>query len=108
MVVLKKLKASTLVETIVASVIILLVFGISSSIINQVYKTTLNNDKSKIDYQIDKLLYQYEHNAVLTPYKEEFDTFILSLEKDAKEIIIEAISLDGKQSLKNIKMGCYE
>ena len=72
MVVLKKMKASTLVETITASVIIIIVFAIASLTLNNVFSSTINNDTNQIENHLYKLEYQYVNNKLLIQYNEVY------------------------------------
>jgi hypothetical protein len=108
MVVLKKIRASTLVETIVASVIIVLIFGIASSVLNNVFKTALQSDKSNIYYEMERLTYLYKNNALKMPYTESFDGFNIVLEENGESILMEAVSDTSKQLIAALKIGINE
>lgn len=108
MAILKKIKASTLVETIVASVIILLIFGISSTLLNTIYKSSLQQDKSVLRYEIQKLKYHYDQGEIKLPYKEEHGTFILKMKNFDKQLEIEVISLDQSSLLLKETYANYE
>ena len=79
MVVLKKIKASTLVETITATVIIISVFSIALLTLNNVFASTIKNDKSKINNHLLKLEYQYKNKNLVIPYNEDFENWELSI-----------------------------
>jgi len=81
MVVLKKIKASTLVETITASVIIIIVFAIASLTLNNVFASTIKNDTNQIENHIQKLEYQYVNNNISIPYNEEHKNWEISISK---------------------------
>ena len=59
MVVLKKIKASTLVETITAAVIIVIVFSIALLTLNNVFAHKIKSDTSRIDNYLNELVYTY-------------------------------------------------
>lgn len=81
MVVLKKIKASTLVETITASIIISIVFVIASLTLNNVFASTIKNDTNQIENYIHKLEYQYINDKIAIPYHENFENWELSITK---------------------------
>lgn len=81
MVVLKKIKASTLVETITASVIIIIVFSIASLTLSNVFVATINNDTNQLENHLYKLEYQYINNKLSVPYNETYENWELSVFK---------------------------
>jgi|TARA_B110000908_G_scaffold1815_1_gene2348 Na+-translocating ferredoxin:NAD+ oxidoreductase RnfG subunit len=62
-----KVSASSLVETIVATVIIMIVFGIAMSSMLGVVKQTTENSTHKIDSKLQKLSYEYQNNVLKVP-----------------------------------------
>ena len=70
MVVLKKVKASSLNEVIVATVIIVLVFGIAVATLNNILMNTANKNTSSIDNRINELIYSYRNEKLQLPYRE--------------------------------------
>lgn len=102
MVVLKKVKAATLVETITASVIIIIVFTVASLILSNVFSNTIKNDKSKLNNQLHKLEYQYINGNITIPYHSDFEIWELSivlLEEDLWSwIVFKAENKDTKKS----------
>lgn len=93
--VLKKIKAATLVETIVASVVIVLVFGLATMLLNNVYKSTLRNDTSHCHYEFNKLVYQYKNKAFAIPFRKEFEDFEILGEQGSTGVIFQ-IEKNGK------------
>ncbi len=81
MVVLKKVKASTLVETITASIIIIIVFAIASLTLNNVFASTIKNDTNQIENYIHKLEYEYVNNNFSIPYNEKHENWGISISK---------------------------
>jgi hypothetical protein len=59
MVILKKIKASTLMETLVATVLIIIVFIIASMILNNLFFNTIKNNTTQIDAHLNELQYLY-------------------------------------------------
>lgn len=64
---LVKLKASSLIETIVATILIMIVFGIAMASITNILENTVKNSTSEIDSKLNKLVYQYEYGLVKVP-----------------------------------------
>jgi len=63
----QKASASSLVETIVATVIIMIVFGIAMNSMLGVVKQTTENSTHKIDSKLQKLSYEYQNNVLKVP-----------------------------------------
>ncbi|WP_281987702.1 hypothetical protein [Aquimarina aggregata] len=72
MVVLKKIKAATLIETLTASVLIIIVFMIASLSFNNIFNNHVKRDTSSIDNRIKELEYLVLHEQLKIPYSEDF------------------------------------
>ncbi|MFC5044442.1 hypothetical protein ACFSTE_14830 [Aquimarina hainanensis] len=81
MVVLKKIKAATLIETLTASVLIIIVFMIASLSFNTVFSNHIRADKSAIDNRIKELEYFLIHDQIKIPYIEDFGQWEITIEK---------------------------
>ena len=96
----KKLRASSLVEVLVASVIIILIFAIASMTLNNVFQSSIQGNTHSINTHLNKLMYLYEHDKIGKDYQERFKdydiTFSKLIEKDQAYVVIEAIK--NKQS----------
>ena len=68
-----KLKASSLTEVLVATVIILIIFGIATTTLNNVFAQTAKNKSFFIETALDQLTYEYQHQKLKLPliYEEE-------------------------------------
>ncbi len=74
-----KLKASTLVEVLVASVLILIVFAIASMSLSNIFKSTLKSNTHTIDTHLNKLQYQYQYGKIVAKYQEEFQDWNITI-----------------------------
>lgn len=103
MVVLKKLKASTLMETLVATVLIVMVFVITSMILNNIFSSSIKNNTQAIDAYLNELQYLQMHDNIELPFREDYMHWDVSIEKHLNNkfqlIEIEAIH---KQTNKTI------
>ncbi len=94
MVVLKKIKASTLMETLVASVLIVLVFMISSMILNNLFSNSVKNDTRAIDTYLSELHYKYINGHIKLPYHDDYTPWQISIvehKSSASEVEFKAI-----------------
>ncbi|WP_117885637.1 type IV pilus modification PilV family protein [Aureibaculum luteum] len=98
----KKLKASTLVEVLVASVIIILIFAIASMTLNNVFQSSIQGNTHRIDTHLNKLKYLYEHDKISNDYQDSFKdydiTFSKLVENDQAYVLIEAVQKTESES----------
>ncbi|PHS65762.1 MAG: hypothetical protein COB12_06735 [Flavobacterium sp.] len=106
MVVLKKIQSATLVETLVASVIILVVFLIASMSLNNVFKTTIKENDSALKSRIKELHYLNRNHQIIIPFYEETDLWEIKIEKQqGATLLFSESKLNNK--VKETKIG-YE
>lgn len=103
--VLKKIKGSTLLESLIASVLIVVIFMISSLILNNVIETKIKKDTSSIDYFVKKMEYKYKNKLIKTPYTVYEDNWYIEVSEEAldkadfKKIRITAEHTEKQNSL---------
>lgn len=81
MVILKKVKASTLMETLVASVLIIIIFMIASVILNNIFSNTIKGNTRNVETHLKELEYLYVNEKIILPYDDEFNSWDISIEK---------------------------
>lgn len=64
MVVLKKLKSSTLMETLVATVIIIIVFVVASMVLNAFFFNLFKSNTNEVENYLKELEYQIYNNKI--------------------------------------------
>jgi len=96
-----KLKASTIVETLIASLIIIIVFAIASLTLNNVFKTTIKKDTTLVQYRLNKLSYLLQKNKISIPYNEEYEGWEISIKKSNSDAD-NSLNLIAKKELKQI------
>ena len=79
MVILKKIKASTLMETLVATVLIVVVFMISSMILNNIFSNSIKSNTREIDTYLNELEYLYKNEKLKLPYYDDFGDWKISI-----------------------------
>ena len=79
MVVLKKISASTLMETMVATVLIVVIFMMSSLIMNSLMATQVNANLSPIKEHLRQLEYGYLSQQLPLPYYEEWQGWNIAI-----------------------------
>jgi predicted PurR-regulated permease PerM len=109
MAILKKLhldyrvKASTLMETLVATVLIVIIFMSASMILNNIFSNSIKNNTRDIDTYLSELQYLEENNKLQLPYQEEFGKWQISIveykENDKRIIEFEASNLATNKTI---------
>jgi len=80
MALLKKIKASTLMETLVATVLIVVVFMIASMILNNLFSNSIKSNTRAVDAHLNELQYLYLNDKLKLPYHDDFKTWHISIE----------------------------
>ncbi|TBN04456.1 hypothetical protein EYD45_07515 [Hyunsoonleella flava] len=103
MVVLKKVKASTLMETLVASILIVVIFMMASMIFNNLFSYSIKTSTRVIDTHLNEMEYLFINEEVTTPLYDDFEAWTITAERQIlnKEdvIVIEATHQDRKQNI---------
>ncbi|WP_228235559.1 hypothetical protein [Allomuricauda sp. M10] len=81
MVVLKKIKASTLMETLVATVLIVIVFMMASMTLNSLFANTVASNTNEVTQELLFLQYQYENGQLELPYFDELGNWEIKVEE---------------------------
>lgn len=105
MVVLKKVRSATLVEIMVASVIIVIVFLIASLSVNNIFRGTINSDDSSLRNRINELTYFVQNDKIEIPFYEERLLWDIVIENRGKENIME---VKNKKNGKEIRIKLIE
>jgi len=101
--VLKKLKASSLMETLVATVLIIVVFMIASLTLNNILSGSIRKEQGKINTHLNELHYNYLHNQIEIPYYGSFDDWKVSIEQNKEDIGILFIEALHTKTNKNLE-----
>lgn len=104
MALLKKIKGSTLMETMVATVLIVVLFLIASMLLNSIFAATKKGNTQNVSARISELEYQYRHGLIALPYFETYDDWEINLgmKNRGKEKIlgVEAVHSKTKKEIK--------
>ncbi|MEN1784412.1 MAG: hypothetical protein AAGF77_04655 [Bacteroidota bacterium] len=84
MAVLKKVKASTLMETMVATVLIVVIFSVASLIMNSLTVAQSNANTNPVAQHLSKLRYAYKNQQITIPYVEDWKDWEISVSKVAE------------------------
>ncbi|WP_420603213.1 hypothetical protein [Flagellimonas sp.] len=76
----KRIKASTLMETMVATVLIVVIFMLSSLILNNLFAAQVRGNLQPLKTHLDKVEYLYSNGKLTAPYYEEWNDWTISVE----------------------------
>jgi predicted PurR-regulated permease PerM len=103
MVILKKIKSSSLIEVLVATVLIVVVFIIASLILNNLFANVFKNNVHHIENRIHQLEYSIVHQQITLPYQEEFGKWEIEIievpQNKKKDIFIVAKNKETKKEI---------
>ncbi len=99
MVVLKKIRASSLVETLTASVIIVVIFMIASFSFNNVFLNTIKSDDEQLNSRIREIKYLTRYERIKFPFYEERGYWIISAEQKPGAVYFEVQNLRNKKEM---------
>ncbi|MCL9806430.1 hypothetical protein NAT51_12910 [Flavobacterium amniphilum] len=101
MVVLKKLKSATLIEALVATVLIVVIFMVASTILNNLVLNTYSKKEYIVNYRLNVLEYELQNHKRQVPYEEVYQNWKIVINGKAKNGIdtyeISAVNDKGKE-----------
>lgn len=104
--VLKKIKGSTLMETLVSTVLIIVIFMITSLILNNVFSSTIKNNTRDITAHLNKLEYLLLNEVAQAPYSDDYNNWRITISKEVRDsesiYIIKANNSTTNQIIENI------
>ena len=86
-----KIRASSLIETIVASILIMIVFVIASLTLNNIFRGVVKNDTSQLDYRVKELTYLFQNDKLELPFYEETKMWDIAIEGSESDYRLEAL-----------------
>ena len=95
-------KSSTIIETLVASVIIVIVFSIASVTLSNVFRSSILSDTRGLDNRIDKLIYLSNHKILKLPIEETYRDWNLSITRQNSKIHVFAFKKISEEKTKEI------
>lgn len=105
MVILKKIRSATLLETMIASVIIVIVFVVASLSVNNIFKGAINSDDSALRNRVNELTYFIHNKKIKVPFYEETALWDIAIEKQEEEIVMEISNKkNGREETRKIEI----
>jgi flagellar basal body-associated protein FliL len=104
MVILKKLKSSTLMETLVATVIIIVIFIVASMILNAVFFNSYKSNTNEIENHFKELEYKIYSEELPSQIMYNYQDWEISVKtKDSVGIILYEIKAKNDKTKKEVK-----
>lgn len=88
MAILKKIEANTLMETLVAAVLVISVFMLSSAILNNLFLGSIQSDLHPINNHLSKLQYLNRCRKIKLPYTSTYKGWDVIITNDANKQVI--------------------
>jgi len=90
-------------ETLVATVLIVIVFMLASMIMNNLFSNSINNNTQAIENHLNELQYLQEHKKLELPYADTFQNWNVSIttyKKNSQSYVeFEAVNLKTNKSI---------
>lgn len=106
MVILKKIKGATLMETMVATVLIVIIFMVASLIMNSLMVAQSKASVQQITDHIKSLEYKYVNGKLQIPNAETWENWEIELNTIKKEGI-QVIEIKAKQEISKKQIVTY-
>ncbi|MDC7996889.1 hypothetical protein [Gilvibacter sediminis] len=102
MVILKKIRAATLMETLTAVLIVVVVFSIASASLQNIYGAEVKNNDDLFRNRLKELAYLAKNNKLSYPFLEDTTAWNIYLEKNEDEIKLTAQWKKGRSTITQI------
>jgi len=101
MAILKKIKAATLMETLIATVLIMVIFIVASLILNNMFSSSIKSKTRGISAQLNEIEYLYINDKITLPFYDDFDGWEIAVEQvnNSKNVNIIATKNNTENSI---------
>lgn len=104
-----KVKGASLVETLIASILIMIIFGISITTITNVLERTVKNNTRVIDNELNRLEYLYQNGKLDIPDTQEISGWQIEIGREKEgDLSFVVFSAKNKESQKEKKRKVLE
>ena len=99
---LKKIRSATLIEALVATVLIVIVFVIASLVLNNLLFNTFSRNMKLAETRMAELEYLVKNHEIKLPYREDFKHWTIELDTEKSDdkiwLISKAINKNNKKT----------
>lgn len=78
----KKINASTLIEVMVASILIIVIFASASLLLTTLLQSNAKSNTNAIENELSRLVYLYNHQKIDASYNADFNNWHIELVKE--------------------------
>ena len=107
MAVLNKIKGATLMETLVSTVLIFVLFMMASATLNHLFSRSVETNTRTLEARLNTLQYLWEHDKLQLPYTEAQDDWLITVERyqeyGRNEVAFEATHKTSKKEISVIR-----
>lgn len=82
MALLKKVRGSTLMETMVATVLIVVIFMLASLLLETIFSASVSKNHMAITEHLQELEYEYKQELISLPYAEEWQDWEIDIRRE--------------------------
>jgi hypothetical protein len=102
MAVLRKIKGSTLMETLIATVLIMVIFIVSSLILNNLFSNSIKNNTRGITAKLNEIEYLYRNGKITLPFYDDYNAWEIKVEliNTTEKVSIYAINTKISKTVK--------
>jgi hypothetical protein len=94
-------------ETLIATVLIMVIFVVSSLILNNLFSNSIKNNSRGITAKINEIEYQYKNDKITLPFYDAYNTWEINIEMaDNREKV--NINAKNTQTNKTVKKTIYK
>lgn len=88
-------------ETLIATVLIMVIFMTASLILNNVFSNSMKSNSRAIDAKLNELEYLYRSDKLQIPHRDDYEDWSISILKDSapKMVTIEASNAKTKKTV---------
>ncbi|MCH2218694.1 MAG: hypothetical protein MK076_11620 [Flavobacteriales bacterium] len=86
-----KIRGSSLVETLIATVLIMIVFGMGIATLGNVLEQTVKNNARFIDNELNRLEYLYQNNLLQVPDVIEIKDWQITIDKESRNNLTQVV-----------------
>lgn len=84
----RRLKAASLMESLTATVIIVVVFMIASLSLNNILRNEIRNNSQILRNRVAELMYFIEQNKIVCPFSDQGKYWVITIEQDKVSYIM--------------------
>ena len=82
MALLRKIRSATLIESLVATVLILIVFVVASLVLNNLIFNSFSRNTHGVETRLEELHYMTRQGQIKLPYREEYKQWRIAIQRE--------------------------